>query len=177
MANCYVNCFSKRGQMKIQEMAFVLVAVMIFFGLVALLYFSIRMSGLRGEVETMGQNEAMEIVQKMSARPELAWTASDCENCIDFDKIMALKENLKYKGFWGLDYLRIERVYPFGKGECTKANYPNCKSITLIAKENFGTPPSAFVSLCRYDFKEGQSYTRCEIGKIYASSKLTGGAG
>ncbi|MCU0642464.1 MAG: hypothetical protein MUF61_02710 [archaeon] len=32
----------KRAQMKIQEMAFVLVAIMVFFGMVVLVYFSIR---------------------------------------------------------------------------------------------------------------------------------------
>ena len=172
MANCFVNCFNRRGQMKIQEMAFVLVAVMVFFGLVVLFYFSIRMAGLKGDVETLGQNEAMEMAQRMSSSPEFAWTAGDCDNCVDFDKVIALKENGKYKGFWGLDYLKVERVYPSGNGECTRANYPSCGGITLVAKENFGTPPSAFVSLCRYDFKEGQSYVRCEVGKIYASSKL-----
>lgn len=178
MVNCYVDCFkAKRGQMKIQEMAFVLVAVIVFFGLVALLYFSIRMSGLKSEASNLGQDEAMQMAQRMSATPEFAWTAGDCDNCVDFDKVMALKDSAKYKVFWGLDYLKVERVYPSGKGECTKANYPNCGSLTLVEKDNFGTPPSAFVSLCRYDFKEGQSYRRCEMGKIYASSKLAGGTG
>ena len=171
----YANYFRK-GQMKIQEMAFVLIAIMIFFALVALFYFTIRMNELKGTAATLQEDAARAAVQTLASSPEFGWTATECSNCVDMDKLMAIKNLSEYKKFWGLDYLKIERVYPIGNGECTAGNYPTCASITLIPKSNFGTPPSAFVSLCRYDFKEGQSYARCEIGKIYAT-KLPGGTG
>ena len=162
---------SSRGQMKIQEMAFVLVAIMIFFGLVIVLYLSIRLSSLRQDVSFLAQEEASTLVRNLAGSPELAFTVRDCSNCIDMDKVMALKNLTAYRNFWNFDYLRIEKVYPAQKGECTNANYPNCQSITIIPKENFGAPPSAFVSLCRQAFENGEFYPKCELGKIYASVK------
>ncbi|MBI2057209.1 hypothetical protein HYT91_03070 [Candidatus Pacearchaeota archaeon] len=45
----------RRGQMKIQQMAFMLIAVMIFFALVGLLIFSIGFSGLKEKARLAGR--------------------------------------------------------------------------------------------------------------------------
>tara|TARA_Y100000310_G_scaffold337711_1_gene425482 strand:- start:1655 stop:2164 length:510 start_codon:yes stop_codon:yes gene_type:complete len=162
--------FSKKGQIKIQQMAFVLVALMIFFVLVGLVYFTYRISDLRGEAESLGDEEAQELVRKLSGTAEFAYTEEDCANCIDLDKVLVLKDRQTYRDFWDLDYLKIKRVYPIMEGECEKGNYPNCGTITVIDKENFGTPSEAFVALCRFEKSNG-GYTKCELGRIYASGE------
>ena len=156
--------------MKIQEMAFVLVAIMIFFGLVVMLYISIRLPALQRSAQELSQNEASELVKKLASSPEFAFTVRECPNCVDMDKALALKSLNEYKTFWGLDYLRIEKVYPAEGGECG-TNYPDCQSITIIDKENFGIPPTAFVALCRQASENGEFYPKCEIGRIYASQE------
>ncbi len=152
-------------------MSFVLVAIMVFFGLVALLYISIRMSSLKQDVNVLAQDEAMAMVRKIASSPELAFSVRDCPNCLDMDKAIALKSLTSYKNFWNLNYLRIDKVYPVQSGECTGANYPNCQSITLIEKDNFGSPPFAFVALCRQAFENGEHYPKCELGRVYATVK------
>ncbi len=161
----------KRGQLKIQEMAFVLVALMIFFGLVALFYFSIRLSDVREDAALQREAEAQALVRKLSASPEFAWTATSCTGCIDMDKVLLLKERQGYKGFWELEYLSVEVIAPQKEGECRKENYPDCRSITIVNKsKEFGTPVGAFVALCKQEFNE-QGYVKCELGKIYASGR------
>ncbi|MDP1695562.1 MAG: hypothetical protein Q8L29_01460 [archaeon] len=167
-----LNVSSSRAQMKIQEMAFVLVAIMIFFGLVVLLYMSIRLPSLRQDVNILAQNEASELAKGLSSTPEFAFTITDCSHCIDMDKVIALKSMNTYKDFWKLDYLKIEKVYPVQTGECTGTNYPNCQSITIIDNEEFGTPSSAFVALCRQAFENGEFYPKCELGRIYANIEV-----
>ena len=162
-----------KGQIKIQQMAFVLVALMIFLALVALIYISFRVENIKGDVEDLGDQEARELARKLSGTPEFAFTAEDCSDCIDLDKVLVLKERKTYKDFWNLDYLQVERVYPKGDGECTKANYPNCGTITIIDDEVW-TPAQAFVSLCRWEDSKG-GYFRCELGRIYASGDLGNG--
>jgi hypothetical protein len=165
---CIVN-YSRKGQFKIQQMAFVLVALMIFFAMVALFYFSIRISGLRADVESLEEKEAKEIVKKLATTSEFIFSAGDCENCIDLDKVWILKDRESYDDFWGLDFLQIRRVHPeFEDEECTNANYPECNIITLIDGENFGAPSDAFVSLCRWESENG-GYSKCELGRIFAS--------
>ena len=166
MAFCRVN--SGRGQLKIQQMAFVLVALMIFFGMVALFYFSIRISNLEKSAIDLKDEQAKELVRKLTSTAEFGFTASDCSGCVDLDKVLILKERETYKDFWQLDYLEVEKIT--GGEECTKANYPECGKVTIIKKENYGAAVSSFVSLCRWE-KEKGGYTRCELGKILVSGK------
>ena len=68
MKNLNVN-YSK-GQLKIQQMAFVLVATMIFFALVFLFYAVVRYSSLEGEVEDLRSQEVLETIRKISTTAE-----------------------------------------------------------------------------------------------------------
>ena len=168
MGYCFAS-YSK-GQLKIQEMAFVLVAIMIFFAIVALFYITIRTNTLRDDAGLQREEEAKELVRKLSDSPEFSWTASSCSNCIDLDKVMALKDKPEYKNFWNIDYLMVEIVYPAKNGvECGRGNYPDCSTITLVNK-TIGTPITAFVAVCRQEFRQ-RGYPICELGRLYASGK------
>jgi len=168
--NYFARC--SRGQMKIQEMAFVLMAVMIFFAMVAMIYISITMNNLKQDAGDLRAQEAMGIVRKLSAAPEFAFTSfsKECSSCIDLDKVLALKSRKDYQGFWNLDRLVIKKVYPAGTGECTSINYPNCETITLINKTSNYVSQNAYVSLCHWD-SYGGGYIKCEIGQIYAAGR------
>ena len=159
----------KKGQMKVQEMAFVLLAIILFFAMVSIVYFSIRLSSLRGDVTAQREQAAKETVRKLSDIPEFSW--ADCSNCIDVDKVFMLKGRASYKNLWDVDYLSIEKVYPNATNrECNNANYPDCTTITLVNKTVYsGISTSAYVALCR--FEPQGDYTKCEIGKIHASAK------
>lgn len=159
--------YSNKGQMKIQQMAFVLIAIMIFFTLVALFYFAVRVQTIEKSAVSLRAEGAKELVRKLASSPELSWS-KDCDNCIDLDKAMMLKDRKSYEGFWKLDYLAIKKIYPANGGNCTLSNYPDCSEIVLIDGKK-GIPSDAFVSLCRW---EGSSnYEKCEIGRILASGK------
>ncbi|MEK6928856.1 MAG: hypothetical protein AABW65_02795 [Nanoarchaeota archaeon] len=167
MSFCRVNC--SKGQLKIQEMAFALLAIIIFLVISGLFYFVFKASSLKEDVGEQRENEAREIARRIANTPEFSWSTSECSNCIDLDKLMALKDKESYKGFWNLEHLRIEVIYPVKNGECLKVNYPECSSITLVNK-SIAPLSSAFVSLCRQEFKK-QGYIKCELGKIYAGGK------
>ena len=166
--NLRVN-YSKKGQLKIQQMAFVLVAVMIFFAIIALIYFTISLSDLRGKAQELKEQEASELVRKMAGTGEFIWKR-DCSSCIDLDKAFLLKDRASYKEFWELSFLQIKKIYPTAIGECNKAKYPNCDTITIVESGEIGTPSSAYVSLCRWEQEKG-GYVKCEIGRIYATEK------
>lgn len=165
--------YSKTGQVKMQQMAFVLVAIIIFFALVALIYLSIAFGGLEKNAGELRNKEAKELVKKLAGSAELF--VEGCSNCVDFDKAVILKERASYKGFWNLGYFAIEITYPESQPiECSKANYDECNKITLIDNAEPGNVNSAFVSVCRIENSNG-AYRKCEIGKIYASGEqITG---
>jgi hypothetical protein len=159
--------------MKIQQMAFVLVAFMIFFGMVFVMFVSIRMNSLEKEAELLKDDESRKIVQSIAKTPELLFTSTTlCSNCIDLDKAMVLAGRESYARFWNLDYLVIEKIYPISKKvECSLSNYPNCNSLSLLKnKEIEGSVYSSFIGLCRWDGKKDGHYV-CELGRILASGK------
>ncbi len=163
--------FSKKAQLKIQQMSFVLIAVMILFALTALIYLSIWLPNIQKKADVLKQQEAREIVRKFAGTPEFSFTSdSDCSACVDLDKLLMIKTASSYRNFWNLDYLMVERIVPQGTNvECTRANYPDCNRITIIKKtEDFGKTSDAFVTLVRYVPNEG-GYFSYEIGRIHAS--------
>ena len=163
----------KKGQLKIQQMAFVLIAVTLFFVIVGLFILTISFSGLRESAEILKEENALALVSQLANSPEFS-----CEdvfgeialNCIDGDKVMALKENIDvYSKFWGVKGIEIRRIYPeLGREvECERGNYPECNILTLISSSE-GVGVSNFVSLCRKDFDVEESWfqDKCELAKI-----------
>ena len=162
---------TKKGQLKVQEMAFVLVALMVFFALIALLYLSVRGSFLEQRTAAASDERALEAVRRIAGTPELNW--QECLGCIDLDKVFVLKEriskNASFARLWEYDYLVVENIYPAASGgECTPASYPACNRTTILNIENYGVAQSTFVTLCRWDQQEQKI---CTLGKLYVSDK------
>jgi hypothetical protein len=163
----------KRAQIKIQQMAFMLVAVVLFFAIAGLFLFSFVFSGVKSSSEIAEQREALLLVSKLSNSPEFscgnAFERSE-GNCIDADKIMALKkyQNI-YTDFWEVSGIQIRKVFPENRDsiECTEINYPDCNVIT-IKKADSGIGFSNFAALCRkfYDEKKATQKNVCELAKI-----------
>ena len=165
---------SSKAQMKIQQMAFMLVGLAVFFALVGLIYLAISLSSVKEKAQTLQEEEAAEIVKTIANSPELAFTSSsDCDSCVDLDKALMLKELTPdiYENFWNLDFLMIEKIYPIeSKIECTRFNYPSCSQIIIFRKTaDFGVASTAFITLVRWD--ESSSQYKYELGKIHASGK------
>jgi hypothetical protein len=155
-----------KGQFKIQQMVFIIVAIIILFGIVSVFFVSIKFSSLRSDVEDLRKEAVLTQVRKMAGTPEFIWISSDdCSSCVDLDKIFLIKERNSYKGFWtDVSLLKVSRVYPlYETKECTTESYPRCNSITLVNKGEFEAYES-FVSLCRFDDLLKQ--TKCELGKV-----------
>jgi hypothetical protein len=169
---------NKTGQLKIQQMAFMLIAVIIFFAFVGMAFLSFQLSELRSSAGTLEEKNALLLVTKLSNSPEFSCGKSFGNakaNCIDADKVMVLKENIgKYKNFWGVENIEIRKIYPpqTDEEECTIGNYPEC-NIIKIRDSNEGISYSNFVSLCRKEkviFQETESIqTKCELAKLSVS--------
>jgi len=165
----------KSGQFKIQQMAFMLMAITLFFVLVGMFVLVIRFSGLRESATALEEKNAMLLVTKLANSPEFscgnAFGGSRI-NCIDSDKVMMLKENIdRYVNFWGVSNIEIRKIYPKTDVEiiCNLNNYPDCNIIKMRSKEIAGYDMSNFISLCRKEpFNDGV-YDKCELAKIMVS--------
>ena len=163
-----VNNRNKKGQMKIQQMVFMLVAVTLFFALAGMFFITVVFSGAKESAESLEEQNALLLVSKLANSPEFSCGeafGSTKINCIDSDKAMALKNSInKYSGFWGVDGIEIKKIYPEDIRVCTFENYPDCGEIVLLSSR--GTGVSNFVALCKKENIEGQIYDKCELARI-----------
>lgn len=170
-----------KAQMKIQQMALMLLAITLFFAFVLVFVIAFKFSGLKQESKALEEKNAMLLVAKIANSPEFSCGESFGNartNCIDADKVMMLKQNIaQYKNFWGVAAIEIRIVYPEAKSaECTLSNFPDCSIIKVFSKnKNMGTSSSNFVSLCRKEVSEGIGFDKCDIARliIYPEDKTT----
>lgn len=162
----------KKGQMKMQQMAFMLVAVTMFFAIAGLFVISLLFSNLKQSSSLLQEKNALLLVSKIADSPEFSCSSAFGQartNCIDTDKVMALEGRIQdYSSFWGISGLEIIKVGNESQGvECISSNYPDCSQITLLASTN-GTGVSNFVSMCRreQDNNSSLAYYKCELGKV-----------
>jgi len=164
----------KRGQFKIQQMAFMLIAVVIFFALVGIFVLAFRLSTMKETATALQEENAMLLVAKLADSPEFScgYSYGDTRvNCVDFEKVMMLKQDIsKYKNFWGVSNIEIRKIYNYGTEQeklCGLSNYPACNTLKLIESSSSGYDYSTFVSLCWKEKKElGRVYDKCEIAKF-----------
>lgn len=158
------------GQMKIQQTAFMLIAVTIFLVLAGMFVLIIKFSGLKESAGLLEEKEAMLLVTKLANSPEFSCGESfgtAKTNCIDFDKAFALKKNVgNYENFWGVSGIEIRKIYPENSKECTDLNYPECGFLKVLP-ETKGTAQSNFVTICKKEYLEDSgNYDKCEIGRL-----------
>jgi len=164
----------KRAQLKIQQMAFMLMAITLFFVLVGMFVLTIQLSQLKESASLLEEKNALLLVTKLANSPEFSCEGSFGNaktNCVDADKVMVLRERIsKYDDFWDVENIEIRKLYPTSiiNTECNLDNYPNC-DIIKIREGNISSEHSNFVSLCRKESNNGEAENKCEIGLLMVS--------
>lgn len=170
---------SKKAQMKIQQMIFMVLAVAFFFILAGIFALSFKMSSLKKDADLLNEKNALLLVTKIAESPEFSCGEAFGGKkvyCVDFDKALTLKKNIeKYNNFWGVSNIELrlisDTLNPISEKECSIINYPNCTYLRIISENVTGTDYSTFVSLCRKNSYVGEVYDKCELAKFLISYK------
>jgi hypothetical protein len=163
--------------LQIQEMAFMIVAVVFFFMLVILFVLSIYIKGLYGRSNEIGDQRTMASITNLADSPEFRCVLSK-SNCVDSDKLIVLLNRTQFRTFYPFSSLKVVKSTAFNKDEakmvhCTIANYPLCDIFVVYDdKVENEKAVSTYISLCRKEFEYGYTYDRCEIAKIIAGTKI-----
>jgi len=169
----------KKGQLKIQQMAFMLMAVTLFFVLAGMFLLTIKFSGLKESATILEERNAILLSTKLANSPEFSCGGAFGTkriNCIDLDKILALKTEItsnskKYKSFWGVSDIEIRTIYP----DCDLADSTKNCIIRMFSDSNDAFMGSGqaknFVSLCRKNMLNGRTYDQCDLALITIAEK------
>jgi len=172
-----VPSLSRGGQLKVQEMAFMLVALMIFFALVGMFILSVWSKNIGDKATGIAEERTLSAIGNLAGTAEFI-CANSKPNCVDADKVMALQGKKVYENFWTFSSLSIIRTSGFSKNEtqltgCNLGNYPNCDIITIYDKNVANERAiSSFVALCRREHENNYPYEKCEIAKLVAGTEL-----
>jgi hypothetical protein len=159
-----------KSQFKIQQMAFMILGVFIFFVLVGLLFIVMESQKWKDEANTAQKDMAVELANVLASSAEFSCGAY----CVDADRLMSLVNKTAYKDFWGLDSIEVRTVYPANTKEilCNPSNYPNCNYIKILKKGNGQQTASSFVSLCKRINEKNYIYFKCDVAKILMGYSL-----
>jgi len=83
---------SNRGQMKIMQMAFMIVAVFFFFVLVGLFFLSIQFKDVKGSAAQLQRDQAISSLRVIADMPELSYDSGESAT-LDEDKLKVMSGN------------------------------------------------------------------------------------
>jgi hypothetical protein len=165
----------KKGQMKIQQMAFMLLVVTLFFVLVGLFFTSIALNKLKHSKDDLEKENAALTATNLAKSPEFSCGASFGTtklNCVDFEKAFILSKRGNYQDFWGVEGIEIRKIYPKESNKvCNEETFPYCELLVIKEPEELGNDKSTFVSLCHKEPYEGGNYNKCEIARLIVRFK------
>jgi hypothetical protein len=163
---------NKSGQLKIQQMAFMLMAVFIFFILVGLFYITIQSQGARSRAQLDDRNRAIELANNLVDSAEFSCGSY----CVDADRAMVLGNKSVYKSLWQVSSIKIRTISNSSKDvACTKTNYPDCNLIKVYDKKVAETTVYSYVSVCKRVSQMEYVEYNCELGKFIIGYETKGG--
>lgn len=160
-----------KAQFKIQQMAFVLIALFVFFLLVGLFWITLQKKNLINQVNQLEENQALILSGLLSGISELN-CGSYSDYCIDTDKLMVLMNKTAYSDFFPVESIRIVKLGQEKEIKCNFANYPNCNTFELKKSKNNIVAKGSFIALCRYEELQDYPIRKCDLGKIIIGYEL-----
>jgi hypothetical protein len=122
-----------KGQLKIQEMAFVLLAIVLLGFIAFVFYARIQSESIQSSAGDIKTNTALSLRDKIAAMPEIKCAE---KLCIDKDKALMLKDYNVKGMFQGISEAKIIQIYP------------SDERIVLYSSGKGNTSYSTFVNLC-----------------------------
>ena len=163
----------KKGQLQIQQLAFMIVAIFLFFIIVGLFFLNVSMGNIKGSAQDLKTQKAISF---LSTIPPMTEFNGGCSNCVDKDKLKAFAYfSEEYKQFFPLDSLRAIRVYPKPLNFSFSEEIA-CPSSECLVLFNSTTSEiveySIFVPVCETSKRTGVVFTSCEIWKLIGGVKF-----
>ena len=165
-----------KGQMKIQQMAFMLVAVFIFFALVGIGFLGYNLKDIRSSAQELERQSTISSLKVIADMPELN-CGSGKFMCLDKDKLLVMSSAdflKKYSEFWGVASVEVKKIHSFEErnADCFSSS-ENCNYYEIYNSNSQTNSQkySTYVSICEKKSESGIKYDFCELGKLIVGVK------
>tara|TARA_B100001971_G_C18124342_1_gene501197 strand:- start:85 stop:615 length:531 start_codon:yes stop_codon:yes gene_type:complete len=164
---------NKKAQMKIQQMAFMIVAVFFFFILVGLFFLKVQFSGIQKSSAELEKEQAISSLKVIANMQELNCNSRE-SLCLDKDKIKIMSGELKelYETFWQIASIKVY-LLDTGQTEIISCPALNCNYFEIFDnQQNSSEEYSTYISVCEKIRELGYVYDNCEIAKLVVGRKI-----
>jgi len=158
---------NRKAQMKIQQMAFMILAVFLFFVLVGLFFLSYQYKVLKSKASDLEREQAISSLVTITNMPEIS-----CGHlCLDEDKLeVMLKED--YSKIWPVQSIKVYKLYPFSN-KTVNCPAPDCNFYGVYnSNQKEISEESTYITLCRKDQKNSYIYDNCKIAKLVVGMRI-----
>ena len=155
------------GQMKIQQMVIMVLAIFFFFVLVGLFFLTIMFRDIKGSAAELQREQTISSIETIADMPEFNCDSGETL-CIDEDKLLVMSGFPDYINFLPVSSITVDKIYPASSVKI-KCPAVNCNYYEVFGNGN--NSYSTFVSLCRKVKEFGYIYDRCEIAKLLVGAK------
>ncbi|MFH0831834.1 MAG: hypothetical protein V1886_03140 [archaeon] len=160
MAENKINKMNRKAQLKIQETAFMLLALAFLFALLFIFYSNFQVNQIYSAKNKLLSEQAISLLDKFMSLPEFSCLQGAC---IDEDKLYALRNMSAYEDLWkGIAKIQVVRIYP------------KQEMITIYQKGKAEMSYSSFVPLCKTMQYEGYVWQQCSLAKLLISIEKAG---
>ena len=156
----------KKAQLKIQQMAFMIIAVFLFFIMAGLIFLSYQSQMLKNDYDRLQKDQAISSLQILTNMPELTCSYL----CLDEDKLeIMLKKD--YSQIWPVASVEVYKIYPVQTRQ-VKCPGTNCNYYSVYDSNQQNIKKySTYISLCKKVNELEYAYSKCEIGKLLVGVK------
>lgn len=164
---------NNKAQMKIMQMAFMLVAVFFFFTLVGLFFLNIQLKDVKGSAAQLQREQAISSLSVIADMPELSYKSGETMT-LDEDKLRIMSGGFSehYAEFWPVASVAAYKLWPVST-ELKPCPGLDCNYYDIYDNEQSNTRTySTYVSICKKVKESGFVYDRCEIGKLEVGVKI-----
>jgi hypothetical protein len=163
---------TKKADMKIQQMTFMILFVFIFFSFAGLFFISIQSGKITQSYNTLQKESAVASIETIANMPELNCDSSR-RLCLDEDKIITFSMISKeYKNFLPVESIIVRRIYPKSSGNI-RCPGVNCSYYQVYNSNQTGIIYyGTFVSLCKKVRNERTTQDICELGRLEVGVKI-----
>ena len=167
-----------KGQMKIQQMAVMIVAVFFFFILVGLFFLGIVFKDVKGGAGQLQKEQAISSLRVIADMSELNYDSS-WSMSLDEDKLRIMSGDFggAYDLFWPVASVEVFKVYP-RFDEVEECPGVGCNYYGIYDNGQGGVKTySTYVAICEKVRESGSTYDDCEVGKLVVGVKQPLAAG
>jgi len=157
----------KSGQMKIMQMAFMIVAVFFFFVLVGLFFLSIQFKDVKSSAAQLQREQAISSLKVIADMPELNYDSRESFT-LDEDKLVIMAGGFGeiYEEFWPVASVGAYKLWPVAD-KINQCPGLGCNYYKLYDNDQDNVQTySTYVSICKKVKESGFVYDKCVIGKL-----------